>query len=81
MWVPSWDGKILSRRAWQPAPVFLPGEFLEQAIVNGVSEIWTSESDLACTHTLIPTSTCLLKLKSESNIVSNHQSNLKTALW
>ena len=40
MQVPSWDGKILSRRARQLAPVFLPGESLEQAIVNAVSESW-----------------------------------------
>ena len=25
-WVPSWVGKIPWRRAWQPTPVFLPGE-------------------------------------------------------
>ena len=25
-WVSSWVGKIPWRRAWQPTPVFLPGE-------------------------------------------------------
>ena len=26
-WFDHWVGKIPCRRAWQPAPVFLPGEF------------------------------------------------------
>ena len=29
-WVRAWVGKISWRRAWQPTPVFLPGEFHEQ---------------------------------------------------
>ena len=27
-WVDPWVGEIPWRRAWQPTPVFLPGEFL-----------------------------------------------------
>ena len=30
-----WVGKILWRRAWQPTPVFLPGEFHGQRILVG----------------------------------------------
>jgi len=33
----SWVGKIPWRRAWQPAPVFLPGESLGQRSLAGCS--------------------------------------------
>ena len=42
-----WVGKISWRRAWQPAPVFLPGEFHGQrslAVVHRVSESDTTEA-------------------------------------
>ena len=29
-WFKSWTGKIPWKRAWQPTPVFLPGEFQGQ---------------------------------------------------
>ena len=32
-----WIGKIPSRRAWQPTPVFLPGEFHGQRCLGGYS--------------------------------------------
>ena len=35
--VQSWVGKILWRRAWQPTPVFLPGEFHWQRSLMGYS--------------------------------------------
>ena len=39
-----WGGKIPWRRAWQPIPVFLPGESLRGAwwaAVHGVTQSWT----------------------------------------
>ena len=36
-WVPSWVGKIPWRRAWQPTPVFLPGESHGQWSLAGYS--------------------------------------------
>jgi len=39
----SWIGKILWRRAWQPIPVFLPGEFHGQRSLEGYSP-WVTES-------------------------------------
>ena len=44
-WVQPWVGKIPWRRAWQPTPVFLPGESHGQrspvATVDGVTKSWT----------------------------------------
>ena len=37
MWAQSLIRKILWRRAWQPTPVFLPGESLEQRSLVGCS--------------------------------------------
>ena len=51
-----WVAKILWRRAWQPTPIFLPGEFYEERSLEGYS-LWGHKeldtSDLACTHTSI----------------------------
>ena len=51
-----WDGKIPWRRAWQPAPVFLPGESHGQRSLVGYSPWGCKESDTtewlsAHTHT------------------------------
>ena len=40
-----WVGKIPWRRKWQPAPVFLPGEFQGQRILVGCSPWGHKESD------------------------------------
>ena len=48
-----WVGKIPWRRAWQPSPVFLPGESHGQrwlATVHRVAKIWTRLKQLG-THT------------------------------
>ena len=37
MWVDPWVRKIPWRRAWQPTPVFLPGEFHRQRSLVGYS--------------------------------------------
>ena len=41
-----WVGKILWRRAWQPTPVFLPGEFHGQRSLVGYSLWGRKESDM-----------------------------------
>ena len=52
----SWVGKIPWRRAWQPMPVFLPGESHGQrSLVGSVREVTKSRirlSDWACTRAL-----------------------------
>ena len=40
-----WVGKIPWRRAWQPTPVFLPGEFHGQKSLVGYSPWGHKESD------------------------------------
>ena len=40
-----WVGKIPWRRAWQPTPVFLPGEFHGQRSLVGYSPKGRTESD------------------------------------
>ena len=41
-----WVGKISWRRAWQPTPVFLPGEFLGQRSLVGYSPWVHKELDM-----------------------------------
>ena len=41
-----WVGKILWRRAWQPTPVFLPGESSGQRSLAGCSPLCHKESDI-----------------------------------
>ena len=52
-WFDPWVGKITWRRAWQPTPVFLPGEFHAQRslAVLELQRVWHDWSDLACMHT------------------------------
>jgi len=40
-----WIGKIPRRRAWQPTPVFLPGEFHGQRSLTGYNPWGRKESD------------------------------------
>jgi len=42
-----WVGKIPWRRAWQPTPVFLPGEAIGQRNLAGYSPRGHKESDTA----------------------------------
>ena len=42
----SWIGKILWRRAWQPIPVFLPGEFHGQRSLEVYSPWHCTELDM-----------------------------------
>ena len=46
-----WVGKIPWRRAWQPTPVFSPGEPQGQRSLAGYSPWGRKEPDVACTHT------------------------------
>ena len=41
-----WVGKIPWIRAWQPTPVFLPGEFHEQKSLVGYSPLGRKELDV-----------------------------------
>ena len=41
-----WVGKIPQRRAWQPTPIFLPGEFHGQRSLVGCSPWGHKESDV-----------------------------------
>ena len=50
----TWVGKILWRRAWQPTPIFLPGESYGQRSLAGYSPWGHKESDT--TEILILTS-------------------------
>ena len=42
----SWVGKTLRKRAWQPTPVSLPGEFHGQRSLVGYSPQGHKESDM-----------------------------------
>ena len=42
-WVYPWVGKIQGKRAWQPTPVFLPGEFHGQTSLADYSP-WVAKS-------------------------------------
>ena len=44
-WVGSLVGNIPWSRAWQPAPIFLPGESYEQRSLTGYSQRGQKESD------------------------------------
>ena len=58
-WVPLWVGKIPWRRAWQPTPVFLPGQSPWTEEPGGLQSMWPQRvrnnwSDLAGTHRTRP---------------------------
>ena len=70
-----WVGTIPWRRAWQPTPVFLPGEFQGQRSLTGYSPWGCKESDTTehtCTHT------CLLSLSLSKSQPCLHQCNPDT---
>ena len=46
MWLDPWVGKIPWRRAWQPTPVFLPGESHGLGSLVGYSPLGNKESDM-----------------------------------
>ena len=45
-WFDPWVGRILWRRAWQPAPVFFPGESHGQRSLMGYTVHVVAESDV-----------------------------------
>ena len=62
----SWVGKIPQRRAWQPTPVFLPGESQGQRSLAGYSPRGLKESDMTevghdLTHTQAPINALYLR--------------------
>ena len=60
------SGKIPWRRAWQPTPVFLPGEFHGQRSLVGYSPSGHKESDMTerLTYTHTQSTTCICHLRS-----------------
>ena len=58
-----WAGKISWRKAWQPTPVFLPGESHRQRSLVGYSPWGRKDSDM--TERLTPTQTYRQKLVFE----------------
>ena len=64
-----WVGKIPWRRARQPMPVFLPGEFLRgksrQAAVHRVAALDTTEWFITHTHTNTLTQDCSAAISTE----------------
>ena len=46
LWFDPWVSKMLWRRKWQPAPVFLPGEFHGWRSLAGYSPWCSKESDM-----------------------------------
>ena len=46
MWLDPWVGKIPWRRAWQPTPVFLPGESHGLGSLVGYSPLGHKELDM-----------------------------------
>ena len=46
-----WVGKIPWRRAWQPTPIFLPGEFRGQRSLAGYSpQVYKKQDATECTR-------------------------------
>jgi len=57
-----WVGKIPWRKAWQPTPVFLPGEFHEQRSLEDYSSWDHKESDMTeyvCTYIYVCVCVCV----------------------
>ena len=78
-----WDGKISRRRAWQPTPVFLPGESPWQATSHGVARSQTQLKQLSTQHTQKYKTLCLRRELSELCEYLSHSPSPQTAsaLW
>ena len=68
-----WDGKIPWRSAWQPTPVFLPGEPHEQRSLAGYNpwghkELDTAEAICMCGPSMLPLLLLLLLLSRISPV-------------
>ena len=59
-----WVRKILWRRAWQPTPVFLPGESHGQRSLMGYNPWGRKESDMTEQLTLLLLTDLLVSLKA-----------------
>ena len=74
-----WVGKIPWRRAWQPTPVFLPGEFHGQSSLVGYNPWGRKESDtteqLSTEH--VPSMPAILK----GFFFFNHKWIVKSVYW
>ena len=72
--VQSLVGKIPSRRAWQPTPVFLPAESHGQRSLAGYSPRSREESDMTEQHTHTQT---VSELPTRSSAVDRSQGDKK----
>ena len=76
-WFKSWTGKIPWKRAWQPTPVFLPGEFHKQ------------RSLVATVHRVTKSRMCLKQLGrhapvsawGDENVLEMDSGDHHTTLW
>ena len=80
-----WVGKIPWRRAWQPTPVFLPGESHGQE-PGGLRSIGSqrtghSWSDWACTHITIASRDIPKEERKQSEIIQRAQKPLKVSAF
>ena len=75
MWVWSWVGKIPWRRAWQPTPVFLPGDPREQRSLAGYTVYGVTESDMseATEPTCLPWRYCANRRTPESSLPPSYR--------
>ena len=79
-----WVGKIPWRTAWQPTPVFLPGESPRTEEPVGLQSIGSQRvrqnwSNLACMYTPVLNEKILLWLSAESKWF--HQPTIKGSSW
>ena len=74
-----WVGKILWKRAWQPTPVFLPGEFHGQRSLAGCSPWGCKESDV--TEQLTYTHSCVVFHNKVTNLWWNYIFSLFSPQW
>ena len=83
MQVRSWVGKIPWRRAWQPTPIFLPGESHGQRTLTGQSPQCCKESDMteATGHTLLVFDRSDLLSCTKGRVCVSHMSAQSRADW
>ena len=76
----SWVGKIPWRRKWQPAPVFLPGEFHGQRSLPGYSPWGRKELDTMEWLTLSLSLSLHVDLKNEKMEISKKENEERKSL-
>ena len=81
MWVQSLGQEVPLRRAWQPTPVFLPGEFHGQrawwAAVQQVTQSWTQLMQLSTHSTILCTRVCYMCIYAHYSEHAQNNSDFK----